>query len=55
MKLEKRRVPEHLRKVIPILPKICPSCGKEFKPSDRKQKYCSPECYHNKHDNYNYE
>ena len=51
MKLEKRRVPEHLRKVTPILPKICPSCGKEFKPSDRKQEYCSPECYHNKNDN----
>ena len=51
MKLEKRRVPENLRKVTPILPKICPSCGKEFKPSDRKQKYCSPECYHNKNDN----
>ena len=50
-KREKRRVPEYLRKVIPISPKICPSCGKEFKPSDRKQKYCSPECYHNKHDN----
>lgn len=51
MKLEKRRIPEHLRKVTPILPKICPSCGKEFKPSDRKQEYCSPECYHNKNDN----
>ena len=51
MKLEKRRVPEHLRKVTPILPKICPSCGKEFKPSNRKQEYCSPECYHNKNDN----
>ena len=51
IKLEKRRVPEHLRKVTPILPKICPSCGKEFKPSDRKQEYCSPECYHNKNDN----
>ena len=51
MKLEKRRVPEHLRKVTPILPKICPSCGKEFKSSDRKQEYCSPECYHNKNDN----
>ena len=51
MKLEKRRVPEYLRKVTPILPKICPSCGKEFKPSDRKQEYCSPECYHNKNDN----
>ena len=51
MKLEKRRVPEHLRKVTPILPKICPSCGKEFKPSDRKQEYCSPECYHNKNNN----
>lgn len=51
MKLEKRRVPEHLRKVTPIPPKICPSCGKEFKPSDRKQEYCSPECYHNKNDN----
>ena len=50
-KREKRRVPEHLRKVTPILPKICPSCGKEFKPSDRKQEYCSPECYHNKNDN----
>lgn len=51
MKLEKRRVPEHLRKVTPISSKICPSCGKEFRPSDRKQKYCSPECYHNKNDN----
>lgn len=51
MKLEKRRVPEHLRKVTPISPKICPSCGKEFKPSDRKQEYCSPECYHNRNDN----
>ena len=50
-KREKRRVPEHLRKVTPISPKICPSCGKEFRPSDRKQKYCSPECYHNKNDN----
>ena len=50
-KREKRRVPEHLRKVTPILSKICLSCGKEFQPSDRKQKYCSPECYHNKHDN----
>ena len=50
-KLEKRRVPKNLRKVTPILPKICPSCGKEFRPSDRKQKYCSPECYHNKNDN----
>ena len=51
IKLEKRRVPKNLRKVIPILPKICPSCGKEFKPSDRKQEYCSQECYHNKNDN----
>lgn len=51
IKLEKRRVPEHLRKVTPILPKICSSCGKEFKPSDRKQEYCSPECYHNKNNN----
>lgn len=51
IKLEKRRVPEHLRKVTPILSKICPSCGKEFKPSDRKQEYCSPECYHNRNDN----
>ena len=50
-KREKRRVPEHLRKVTPISPKICPSCGKEFRPSDRKQKYCSPECYHNKNNN----
>ena len=51
IKLEKRRVPEHLRKVTPIPSKICPSCGKEFKPSDRKQEYCSQECYHNKNDN----
>lgn len=51
VKLEKRRVPKNLRKVIPILPKICPSCGKEFQPSDRKQEYCSQECYHNKNDN----
>ena len=51
VKLEKRRVPKNLKKVTPILPKICPSCGKEFQPSDRKQKYCSPECYHNKNDN----
>lgn len=51
IKLEKRRVPENLRKVTPILPKICPSCGKEFKPSNRKQEYCSQECYHNKNDN----
>ena len=51
VKLEKRRVPKNLRKVTPILPKICPSCGKEFQPSDRKQEYCSPECYHNKNDN----
>lgn len=50
-KLEKRRVPKNLRKVTPILPKICPSCGKEFLPSDRKQEYCSQECYHNKNDN----
>ena len=33
-KREKRRVPEYLRKVTPILPKICPSCGKEFRPSN---------------------
>ena len=51
MKLEKRRVPKHLRKITPIPSKICPSCGKEFKPSDRKQEYCSQECYHNKNDN----
>lgn len=51
MKLEKRRIPKHLRKVTPIPSKICPSCGKEFKPSDRKQEYCSQECYHNKNDN----
>lgn len=51
MKLEKRRVPKHLRKVAPIPSKVCPSCGKEFKPSDRKQEYCSQECYHNKNDN----
>lgn len=51
IKLEKRRIPKHLRKVTPIPSKICPSCGKEFKPSDRKQEYCSQECYHNKNDN----
>lgn len=51
VKLEKRRVSKNLRKVIPILPKICPSCGKEFQPSNRKQEYCSQECYHNKNDN----
>lgn len=51
IKLEKRRVPKNLRKVIPIPSKICPSCGKEFKPSNRKQEYCSQECYHNKNDN----
>lgn len=33
--------------------KVCPSCGKEFETLKSKQrKYCSPECNHNRNDNY---
>lgn len=48
-RLEKRRVKQNRRKT--LKPKICPSCGKKFSPRREKQKYCCPECYHNKNDN----
>ena len=50
-KLEKRRVPEEQRKVKRLVSKTCPNCGEEFVPKDSKQIYCSPECYHSRHDN----
>lgn len=44
-KLVKRRVPVDQRKIKPLENIKCLHCGKEFKPKEKKTKYCCVECY----------
>lgn len=44
-KLVKRRVPIDQRKIKPLESIKCLHCGKEFKPKEKKTKYCCVECY----------
>lgn len=44
-KLVKRRVPADQRKIKPLENIKCLHCDKEFKPKEKKTKYCCVECY----------
>lgn len=50
-KKAKKRIPEELKKVKKLELKICPICGKEFRPRKATQKYCCQNCYQGRNTN----